>query len=378
MASSMALGEQTRYLESFELRGSTRLSSETLQKIVDIKQGDKIDDSLIPEMRAKILGLGLFRQVLFSLQKGKDPAKVILVASVVDDPGVVGNAAIGGELGLRANGGSAAFEDNSLFRSYHFGFVARNLFSNRHRASLTADIDAQGSLAAGSAAYGLPRFTQEAVQFDASASVSDPSERYLETQAFGIKSQSLWTQSVNFIDLQYGAVWYTNTHQKYRLNSWPETVAGPKLGLIHDNRFLGFLPSQGWRMAASFIPSLVKRDQAIIESQISGTWFPASLVALTGDFQATTVGKSGVTTRATARVDVPITDKSSEGTKAVVFSMFRQGYDRFQEKNYKGSDAVFGLRYYSTGFIGELSFQITKKEKILSSSNLVHEDYPYE
>ena len=100
----------------------------------------------------------------------------------------------------------------------------------------------------------------------------------------------------------------------------------------------------------------------------AGTWVPTRFTALTADLQATTVGKTGITTREELRLDVPITNSSADGTKALAFLKLRQGQDRYKEYSLVGSDAVVGIRYHSSGFIGELSFQITQKNPLAKPS----------
>lgn len=359
---------RTNRLEAIELRGTKRVSSEQLQKTLRISIDDELTDEYVSELRARMLSLGLFKDALFSLQRGTAPGKAKLIVSADDDDSVMGREAMGGEFGLLVSEPERTIGDDSPFRSYRFGLIARNLFGSMHRAALTADMDQKGTVTSGSMAYGLPRFAAEGIQFDTGIAVSDSSLRYLETQAFGMKIQSLWSRSQRWWDVQYGAAWYSNTHTRYRLDGWPSVSAGPKLGLVHETRFMGFMPGEGWRGAVGILPSLVKREEAIAESQLAGTWVPTRFTALTADLQATTVGKTGITTREELRLDVPITNASANGTKALAFLKLRQGQDRYKEYSLVGSDAVVGIRYHSSGFIGELSFQITQKNPLAKPS----------
>lgn len=351
-------------LESLELRGTFRLSSDKLQKTLHIKVDDELTDEYVSELRARMLSLGIFKDAIFSLQRGSVPGKAKLAISAIDDDSVMGRESLGGEFGLLVSEPERTSGDNTPFRAYRFGLIARNLFHSMHRAALTADMDAKGTVTSGNAAYGLPRFAAEGIQFDSEIKASDPTSRYLETQAFGMKIQSLWSRSQRWWDVQYGAAWYSNTHTRYRLEGWPEVSAGPKVGLIHETRFLGFTPGDGWRASVSILPSLVKREEAISEWNLAGTWAPFRYTVWTADVQATTVGRTGVTTRDELRLDVPITDSSSEGTKALIFLKLREGHDRYKEYVLFGSDASIGIRYHSSGFIGELSFQITQRNPL--------------
>lgn len=363
-ANAAELPRKSYRLESLELRGTKRISSEQLQKTLQIRSDDELSDEYVAELRARMLSLGLFKDALFSLQRGTNQGKAKLIISAVDDDSVMGREAMGGEFGLLVSEPERTLGDDSPFRSYRMGLIARNLFGSMHRAALAADMDQKGTVTSGSAAYGLPRFAAEGIQFDSGIAVSDPTLRYLETQAYAMKIQSLWSRSQRWWDVQYGAAWYSNTHTRYRLDGWPAVGAGPKLALVRESRFMGFIPGEGWRGSIGILPSLVKRDEAIAEWQLAGTWVPTRFTSLTADLQATTVGRTGVTTREELRLDVPITDSRAEGTKALVFVKLRQGQDRYKEYAFIGSDAALGIRYHSSGFIGELSFQITQKNPL--------------
>lgn len=366
---SAAAATKQHVIESIELRGTKRLTLDSLQSAIRLQPGDPIDDDIMVEVRARLLGLGLFENALFSLQRATSPERAKLIITVTDDTSVMGESALGGEFALIATDQHTGRQDNSPFRSYNLGLIARNLYGSRHRAALKADIDVKGSLASGFAAYGLPRFTAEAVQFDAMIFVSDPHYRYLETKAFGLKIESIWTRSIRWGDFQYGASWYSNTHKRYRLEGWPEVVAGPHVGLVRETRFLGFMPSEGWKLGVSFIPSLVHRDEFVTDAVVAGTWIPLRQFALTSEVEALTVGRKGITTRGLARLDVPITDSNIEGTKAILFLTARQGYDRFDGVNISGSDAMVGIRYHSQAFIGEFAFQFSRKSPFAAPEN---------
>ena len=226
--------------------------------------------------------------------------------------------------------------------------------------SLNTDLDAKGTISTGAIAYGLPRFAAEGVQFDAALSVSDPDQRYLETMSYGLKAQTIWSKSFSLADAQYGAAWYTNTHRRYRVNGWPEIVAGPKIGFVRETRFMGFMPSEGYRISLMAIPSQLDSSQSIVESEIAGTWIPQRHLAITLDGQSLTTGNTGITVRGEGRFEIPITDNRAEGTKAIMFLKLREGEDRYQDIATRGSDAILGIRYHSPGFIGELAFQITQ------------------
>ncbi len=342
-------------LESIKILGTTRISESQVREQLRIKEHLIMSDEWMVDARAKILGLGLFQDVMFSLKKGSKPGLAQLVIRAEDDETVMSDWAMGGEFGLTMTEPTPEFGSDSAFRGYKFGLVARNVASASHRAAVAADIDSRGNLVYGNVAYGLPRFVSESIQFDSAVTVVEPKERYYETEGFGLKIQSLWTRQRRGFELLYGAAWYSNTHTRYRLEDWPAAVVGPKLGVVRETRFLGFFPKTGYRAAVSLMPSLVRRAEPVLETELVGTFLPIGTTAFTVKAKAINIGRNAVSTRAEAKLEIPLT-MENRGLRSLFYIGIRNGQDHYKDLKISGTEAVAGFRYHSTGFIGDLNF----------------------
>ena len=342
-------------LESIQLLGTTRISESQVREQLRIKEHLIMSDEWMVDARAKILGLGLFQDVMFSLKKGSKPGLAQLIIRAEDDESIMSDWAMGGEFGLTMTEPTPEFGSDSAFRGYKFGLVARNVASASHRAAVAADIDSRGNLVYGNVAYGLPRFVSESIQFDSAVTVVEPKERYYETEGFGLKIQSLWTRQRHGFELIYGAAWYSNTHTRYRLEDWPVAVVGPKLGVVRDTIFLGFFPKTGYRTAVSLVPSLVHRAEAVLETELVGTFLPYGANAITVKAKAINIGRNAVSTRAEAKLEIPLT-MENRGLRSLFYIGIRNGQDHYKDLKISGTEAVAGFRYHSTGFIGDLNF----------------------
>jgi hypothetical protein len=363
IASGQGLAENTQappvqyQLEAFEFTGSTRLTEDQVKDHLRIKDQIMMTDEWISASRTKLMGLGIFRDVLFSLKKGSRPGLTKLIIRAEDDEDILSDWAVGGEFGLSLTDPTPAFGEDSVFRGYRVGLIARHILRDSHRAAILGDIDSRGNLVFGHAAYGLPRFIAESIQFDAALTVVEPQERYFETESYGLKLQSLWTRQRGGVDVTYGAAWYSNTHSRYKLEDWPDIVAGPKIGVVRETRFLGFLPKNGYRIAASIVPSLLHREESVIETELAATWVAFDLAAFTATGKAINTGTKAVTTRSEGRIDVPITSPS-RGLRSLFYVAIRNGQDHYKDYKLSGTETVAGFRYHSTGFIGDVSFRI--------------------
>lgn len=346
---------KTYELESITISGTTRITANQLREQLRIRDHQVLTDEWMVDARTKILGLGLFQDVLFSLKKGATPGFARLDIKFENDENVLSDWAVGGEFGLTMTEPTPEFGSDSAFRSYKFGLVARNVVSGSHRASVIADVDSRGNLVYGNFAYGLPRFIHESIQFDGAISVVEPKERYYETEGFGLKIQSQWIRQRRGFDVLYGAAWYSNTHTRYRLEGWPEAVVGPKFGLVRETRFLGFFPKTGYRTSVCFLPSLVRRSEAVLEAELAGTVVPLNFSAVTVSAKALTIGKYAVTTRAEAKVEIPIT-MVERGLRSLFYVGIRNGQDHYKSQKITSTETVVGFRYHSTGFIGDINF----------------------
>lgn len=345
-------------LESFEFDGSTRLSAEQAREQLGIRPDIIMNDAWISSARTSLMGLGLFKDVVFKLRKGSKPGLIKLVIIAQDDEDVLSDWAFGGEFGLSLKEPNPAFGEDSVFRGYRAGLIARNLFRASHRAAISGDIDSRGNLVVGHFAYGLPRFVAESIQFDSALSLVESRERYFETEGFGLKAQGLWTRQRGGFDLLYGVGWYSNSHRRYRLEEWPDTVAGPKIGIVKETRFLGFLPSSGYRLSIAVLPSLFKRDQSILETELAGTWAFWSHAALSVSGRSINSGTKAVSTRAEGKLEFPLAS-ASRGLRSMFYMGVRNGQDHYKNVRLIGTESFAGYRYHSTGFIGDISFRMT-------------------
>ena len=347
-------------LESLEITGSTRVSSAQLRELLHIRDHQTMSEEWIAQARTELLGLGLFSDVIFTLKKGSKNGLAKLVIIATDDDNVLSDWAVGGEFGLSLTEPTPAFGEDSVFRGYKVGLIGRNIFQQAHRAAILTDIDSRGSLVSGQIAYGLPRFLAEEIQFDAAVSAVEARERYLDAEGFGLKIQSVWTRQRHGFDLVHGIGWYSNTHSRYKLEGFPELVAGPKLGVIRETRFLGFIPNEGYRVGFSIMPSLLRRNEAVTEGEVAatlaaGSWFSWSVSA-----NSLTTGRHAVSNRAETRVDVPV-KSISKGLSSLLYLSAKAGNDHYKDISINANEYVAGFRYHSTGFIGDLNFRIVGK-----------------
>lgn len=345
-------------LEDFEFSGSTRVSKEQIATQLSITPDIVMSDDWISSSRTKLIGSGLFKNIVFKLRKGSKAGLTKLVISVEDDDDVLSDWALGGEFGLSLKEPTPAFGEDSVFRGYRAGIISRNLFRASHRGAIVGDVDARGNLVVGNLAYGLPRFIAESIQFDAALSVVEARERYFEAEGFGLKAQGLWTRRRGGVDVMYGVAWYSNRHKRYRLSEWPSVVAGPKVGLIRETRFLGFLPSTGYRVALATIPSFLKRDESVLEAELAGTWAFWTHAALSASGKSITSGLKAITTRAEGKLEFPLASVS-RGLRSLFYVAVRNGQDHYKNIRLTGTETVAGYRYHSTGFIGDISFRVT-------------------
>jgi hypothetical protein len=345
-------------VESFEFLGSTRLTAEQIAEHLGIRPDIIMNDLWTSSARTRLIGLGLFKDIVFKLRKGSKPGLIKLLIIADDDDDVLSDWAIGGEFGLSLKEPTPAFGEDSVFRGYRAGLIARNLFRASHRAAIGGEFDSRGNLVIGHVAYGLPRFIAESIQFDSALSVVEARERYFETEGFGLKAQGLWTRQRSGFDLVYGVAWYSNAHRRYRLEDWPDTVAGPKIGIVRETRFLGFLPSTGYRLSVSALPSLLKKDQSIVETEVAGTWafWTHSAVSFSG--KSINSGDKAVSTRAEGKIEFPLASVS-RGLRSMLYLSVRNGQDHYGNARLTGSETVAGYRYHSTGFIGDINFRVT-------------------
>jgi hypothetical protein len=222
-------------------------------------------------------------------------------------------------------------------------------------------VDYTGTLRSGQIAYGLPRFTKEAAQFDAEISVSDPTFRYLDTLGFGGRGQGLWSLNLDALpgDLQYGAAMYVNDGPRFAMRGYPGAVAGPKFAYYQETRLRRFFFTGGHRLGASVLVLPEDPSQSIYEFSAAKTADWAPWLYFTAAVDGLTVGPKGVGLRAETRWDIPLGSGSKAGEQAGLFLRLRLGQDHIGPYKLEGSSAIAGVRYHSPGFIAEVAFRIT-------------------
>jgi hypothetical protein len=326
--------------------------------------------------RTRLLGLGLFKSAILLMRKGSKPGYARLIVEVEDDDSVLSDWALGGELDVTVSENDASTtvegDSSSVPMDYRLALVGRNVFGNLHRASLFADIDAQGKFREGQVAYGLPRFAKEDAQFDAEIAAVDVSHRYLDALGFGAHGQGLWSRTLasGSGEVQYGAAMYVNKKPDFAVPGFPQVVAGPKVAYYRETRLRSFFPDAGHLLGASLLVAPQRADRSVIELTAAKTFNLGDLVWFTLDSRAAGIGFHGYALRAESRFDVPIGSHDPGQDQGEFFVSLRGGQDRLEKTNLVGSAAVIGVRYHSNGFIAELALKVTKTPDELTPKGL--------
>jgi hypothetical protein len=144
---------------------------------------------------------------------------------------------------------------------------------------------------------------------------------------------------------------------------FPSFVAGPTVGYSYESRVQGFLPGNGSKLVSQFIYAPLNAHLSVLEVGTAKTWIFDESVWITPslDFQAT--GTRGVNGRAEIRLDVPLNEAWSSRDQAAVYFRMRAGGDRYGDQSLGGSAALIGLRYFSSGFIADLGFHVTRSPR---------------
>ena len=354
-------------LETVELIGTTRVDAITIERNLGLTPGIALGDDLVMTTRQRLLGLGLFRNVLLFMKKGSKPGFAKLVIEAEDDETVLSDWGLGGEFGVtHGEPRATAANPNQPPLGYRIQLIGRNLFSNLHRASVMWDVDSEGEIREAQLAYGFPRFSGEDVQFDAQASAVDVATRYLDAMGFGARAETIWSKDAGDLSkFQYGVAMYLNRKPRFLMPGFPETIAGPKVAYSKETRLLGFFPSSGYNLAAGFVLAPDQFNESALELggaqtfELVDCWF-------TVDARALMAGAKGVSSRLEGRLDIPLFGKSRSEDLSEIFVRLRAGNDRNKDYNLVGSAAVFGVRYHSFGIIAELAVKITKTPKEFS------------
>ena len=363
-------------LEEVSIVGSTRVPIETLRNELGLFAGAGLDDNLVMSTRAKLLSLGLFKSALLFMRKGSKRGMAKLIIEVEDDHSVLTDWALGGTLGVTQSErqfGSSSPESPPL--GYRFELIGRNFFRSLHRGALLMDLDSSGTLRKAELAYGFPRFTHEGTQFDTKIEATNTGFHYLDALGFGLKGQGLWSQNISeWAELQYGAAMYVNEKKNFRIPGFPRSVAGPKLIIARETRLLSFIPRTGYHAGAGFVLSPQKMEESIVEINLDKTISLLSLCQLTLSADLMSIGIKGYSLRSQARFDIPFVSQLDAPNNGEFFLRLRGGADKYEETKLTGSTAILGLRYHSSGFIAELSLQITRSPEELTRLKVMHRE----
>jgi hypothetical protein len=347
-------------LESLDVVGTDRLTTEQAAEEFGLKPGAMVDDDLVLQTRQRVLTMGIFKSAVLLLKRGSERGKVRLILQVEDDPDVLTDWGIGGELGLvyrDAQAVNANTEGPPL--GYRIGLVARSLFGAFHRASALFDLDGDGIARSSRLIYGLPRFAAEDVQFDIEAHMVDVNHRYLDSSAFGSRFQAMWTTSAgDYEEFRYGTAMYLN-RGRYSMPLFPTSLAGPKIGYSYETRLNGFLPGAGQLTSVSLLYAPIEAKLSVLEADLARTWQIAesSWLSLSADLVG--VGVAAYSARFESRFDMALTDAFSKSDQAGLYVRLRAGQDEVKGRKFYGTAALIGVRYHSAGLIADLGFHIT-------------------
>lgn len=366
-------GSSPYVLESVELVGTERISVEQLASTFGLDPGTPLTDEFVMRTRSKLLGVGLFDSAIIRMKKGSKPGHARVIVELEDDVGILTPWALGGEVGITHSESQArsAPAPDSAPLGYRTKLVGRNLFTSLHAGSLLIDLDGNGVLREAAVNYALPPFAAESVQFEAQLQATDVSRRYLNALGFGGKGQAIWSRSnETWREIQYGIAVYANRSPLFAVPGFPTLVAGPKAGIRYETRLQSFIPQPGYLLEGAAVLSPLKMRNSVSEVGAAYTLDLFSVSALTFDIRALGVGTRGFSTRAESRLDFPIIASRRGDEQASLYARLRGGLDKFREDatdsdpeirtNLVGSVAIFGMRYFSSGFIADLSLQITR------------------
>ena len=353
-------------LESIVVKGSRRLSAQTLSKTLGLQYGQALDDQLVMDTRARLLGLGVFESVLLYLKKGSQKGWARLVIEVEDDPNVLTEWAWGATLAVtqserQATKGSP--EASPI--GYSLELISRNFLRSLHRMALLVDADSQGTMRHGIFSYGLPKYAAEDTRFDAKLELIDTERRFHDTLGFGRRVQGLWTKHRHHRShLRYGVAMYANQDDRYSMPGYPQTVGGPKISYFEETRLLAFIPGAGYKFETGVILAPLEPKSSVVEVEGAKTW-PGKLFATTASFRSLTVLTGSYGLRSELRLDLPFGMAFGVREQAQLYGMARGGFDTTDLGRFQGSAALFGIRYHSSGFIAEFAIQITSSPQQL-------------
>lgn len=352
-------------IEKIELHGTSRISLEKLTEEIGLQIGDKLDENFVVQAQLRLLGLGLFDEVLLFRKKGSIPGKSILVIEVADDSQVLTTWAIGSKLSVTQ--GETQVSSGNLEAApvgYKLETVSRNLFGKLYRGSFVVDLDSKGIMRDSEVGFGLPRLEKEGVQFDTKIMASDVSYRYLDVLGFGGKGEAAWSRQIlESTQFQYGIAMFLNREKRFSMPGFPEEVAGPKFGILKETRFKGFVPTRGYSLAASVLVSPTDTQKSVFEIGAART-NQFGLATISIGTNALVIAEGYFATRGEVSFDLHF-GPSRNTDAAALFLTLSGGSDKGDGFAFAGSSASIGMKYHSSGFIAELAFKIVRPPKEL-------------
>jgi hypothetical protein len=102
---------------------------------------------------------------------------------------------------------------------------------------------------------------------------------------------------------------------------------------------------------------MLHRDETVLESEVAVSFSTVGAVALTLSGKSIATGKTAISNRGEAKIEVPITS-ASRGLRSLFYIAALGGNDHFKENWVQAREYVSGFRYHSTGFIGDVNFRV--------------------
>lgn len=359
ISTHLSAADRELVLENVQWTGSQRVDRQYFEEELGLKANATFSLSQLERVQSRLLSTGLFRSARLFLERSNRPGHASLNIELEDDPSVLGPWALGGKLGLTQSQVSSRTLGNELNPiGVKAQLVSRNLWGKLHRALAEVDLNQAGQIQAFQAIYGLPRFSEENNQFDASFEGVKPNERYLEALGFGLKAQATWTLGP-LLGPQYvgGVAFYSNQNESYVFPGERRTVLGPKFGIQKETRLLQFRPSEGYRLAASVVATSAGIRAMSFETEGALTQDLGSWAAWTAESQILSVGLASVHMRHRLRLEssIPLWNEPQD---PLVYLEGVHGYDRGENLKLEGRQIRLGLRLHSNGLIADIAFSV--------------------
>jgi outer membrane protein insertion porin family len=84
---TMVVDEGTRaYIERIEIRGNTRTRDYVIRREFELAEGDAYNRVLIDQAERRLRGLGFFREIRITIERGTAPDRVFVIVSVEEQP----------------------------------------------------------------------------------------------------------------------------------------------------------------------------------------------------------------------------------------------------------------------------------------------------